>query len=168
MNNSDQNIIGLLAMHPEGLSASELRREIYPPISQPTLWRRLETLRALGKVKSSGRNRSTRYHSVSSDHDIVDLRSKALHLAVGKKLLRQPQGVEMARGRLEQMRVSVPYAKTYIDQWASLLSGPIEDVLRVLGADDENAVALRHTSPFTSLLSERERLAVLRKQGLLR
>jgi len=74
----------------------------------------------------------------------------------------------MARKRLAQMRVSAPYASKYVDQWEGLLTGPLEEVLRVLGADDENSVALRHSSPFAGVLSEKERMAVLRRQGLLR
>jgi hypothetical protein len=66
------------------------------------------------------------------------------------------------------MRGAMPYARTYVQEWEELLSGPIEGVLQVLGADDEHSKALRHTSPFAGVLSERERLAVLRRQGLIR
>lgn len=81
--------IGLQAMNPGGLSASQLRTELQPQVSQPTLWRRLDELRAKGRVRRSGRGRATRCYGVDSDHTISDLRAKALHLEVGKKLLRQ-------------------------------------------------------------------------------
>lgn len=58
---------------------------------QPTLWRRLDELRARGHVRTAGPGRATRYYGVASGHALADLRSRALHLEVGKKLLRQPE-----------------------------------------------------------------------------
>jgi len=168
MNSLEQHILGLLALNPGGLSASELRDQVRPKVSQPTLWRRLDELRAAGRIRRAGVGRATRYHSAPSGHAIADLRSKVLHREVGKKLLRQPELLEVARRRLEKMRVATPYAQTYVEQWDSLLSGPIESVLQVLGGDDEASKALRHASPFAGLLSKQERLAVLHRQGLMR
>ncbi len=162
----ESQIIGLLTLNPNGLSASELRAGCRPRISQPTLWRRLEILQAQGKVGRIGRSRATRYVALSSGHEIADLRSKALHLEVGKKLLQEPKLVEKARNQVSQMKSALPYAEPYLDQWARLLAGPIEGVLQVLGRDDEEAKALRHTSPFAGLLNERERMAALGKLGL--
>ena len=93
---------------------------------------------------------------------------KALHLEVGKKLLRQPELLEESQSRLKRMQSTMPYAKAYLERWEDLMAGPIEHVLRVLGADDEESKALRHVSPFAGVLSEQERLAVLRRQGLMR
>jgi hypothetical protein len=168
MNSLGQHILGLLALNPGGLSASELRTQIRPRVSQPTLWRRLDELRATGRARKIGRGRATRYLGVTSGHSIADLRSKALHKEVGKKLLRQPQLLEVARRRLGKMRVEMPYAQAYVERWERLLSGPIESVLQVLGADDEDSSALRHASPFAGLLSKQERLAALHRQGLMR
>lgn len=162
-----QQILGLLALNPDGLSASELRAQVRPKLSQPTLWRRLDELRATGRVRSIGRGRSTRYIGATSDHVIGDLRSKALHMEVGKKLLRKSELLDVARRRLENMRVTTPYSKTYLEKWSDLLSGPIEPILHVLGANDEDSKALRHTSPFAGILSGKERLAILRRHGLM-
>jgi DNA-binding Lrp family transcriptional regulator len=164
----EQQILGLLALNPGGLSASELRKQLRPKVSQPTLWRRLDELRAAGRVRRVGHGRATRYLVAASGQAVADLRSKVLHREVGKKLLRQPELLEVARVRLERMRVTTPYSQKYIDRWVSLLSGPIESVLQVLGADDEDSRALRHVSPFAGLLTEQERLAALRRQGLMR
>lgn len=168
MNLLEQHILGLLAMNRDGLSASELRTQIRPKISQPTLWRRLDELRATGRIRKVGQGRATKYLDATAGHAIADLRSKALHMEVGKKLLRQPELLKVARRRLEKMRVTTPYSHTYVERWENLLSGPIESVLQVLGADDEESKALRHASPFAGLLSEQERSAVLYRQGLMR
>ena len=68
--------------------------------------------------------------------------------------------------RLQRMYQTVPYSKNYLDRWDALLPGPLEDVLEALGADTDEATALRHVSPFTGLLSDTERRKTLRKQGL--
>jgi hypothetical protein len=122
----------------------------------------------MGRIRAIGRGRTTRYVSQDSDHTISDIRSQALHFAVGRKLIRQPRLINDARQRLRRMYQSTPYAKVYLDRWDELLAGPVEDVLRVFGADDEQSKALRHVSPFAGLLDENERLSILRKQGLIR
>jgi DNA-binding HxlR family transcriptional regulator len=164
--NIKQQILALLALEPEGLRASELRAEIRPKVSQPTLWRRLNELRSTGLIMRIGRGRSCRYVAASAGDAIGELRSRALHLEVGKKLMRKPELLNAARERLKRMRVTAPYAKAYLEHWESLLSGPIEPVLRVFGAYDEEAKALRHVSPFAGALNEKERILVLRRQGL--
>lgn len=161
-----QQILALLALRPAGLSATELRSELRPKVSQPTLWRRLDELRTEGRVLRTGRGRSSRYVIASAGDTIGELRSRALHLEVGKKLLRKPELLDVANRRLKRMRVTTPYAKSYVERWESLLSGPIEPLLQVLGAYDEDARALRRVSPFAGILNEKERLTILRRQGL--
>jgi len=168
MSSIEKQILGHLAMNPGGLGASQLRAELVPQLSQPTLWRRLDELRAKGLVQRCGRGRATRYYHVDSDHAISDLRSQALHREVGRKLLRQPHLLEQSRNRLRRMQHTMPYAKPYLDQWDALLAGPMAGVLRVLGGADEQSKALRHVSPFAGVLSAQERLAILARQGLMR
>ena len=166
MDRIDHQIILFMVLNPEGLPARELQSLVRPSISQPTLWRRLDHLCADNLVHRTGRGRATRYQLSGSSHVLTDLRSKALHTAVGQKLVRRPDLLIQARERLQRMYQTVPYSKNYLDRWDALLSGPLEDVLEVLGADTDEATALRHVSPFTGLLSDTERRKTLRKQGL--
>ncbi|RLA54443.1 MAG: hypothetical protein DRR42_01755 [Gammaproteobacteria bacterium] len=168
MDKIEQQILGNLTLHPEGLGAQDLQTVIRPKVSQPTLWRRIDRLRAIGRIRAIGRGRATRYVNHESDHTISDLRSKMLHIEVGRRLIRRPSLVDGARQRLQRMYQSAPYSKNYLDRWAELLAGPLENVLQVLGAEDEESKALRHVSPFAGILSENERLKILRKQGLIR
>lgn len=82
--------------------------------------------------------------------------------------MRRPELIGNARERLQRMYQSTPYSKDYLDQWDELLAGPLQRMLQVLGADDEQSRALRHVSPFAGILSETERKRILRDQGLLR
>lgn len=168
MDRIETQILGHLALHPDGLAAEDLRAVIWPKVSQPTLWRRLDRLRAVGRIGAIGRGRGTRYVNQESDHSISDLRSKALHVHIGRKLMRRPELIGNARERLQRMYQSTPYSKDYLDQWDELLAGPLQRMLQVLGADDEQSRALRHVSPFAGILSETERKRILRDQGLLR
>lgn len=167
MDSIEQQILRNLALHRAGMAAQELQSAIRPQVSQPTLWRRLDRLRAMGRIRAIGRGRATRYVNQDSDHSISDMRSKALHLAVGSKLIRNPRLVNNARRRLDRMYQSAPYARVYLDRWRELLEGPVEGVLRVFGADDEDSKALRHASPFAGILTKNERLSILREQGLV-
>lgn len=162
----ESQIIGFLTLNPGGLTASELQSQIHPKVSQPTLWRRLNNLRATGQLQKTGRGRASRYLKLGSNHSVQDLRSKVLHIEVGRKLIRQPELLNGARHRLQRMYGTIPYSKVYLDRWDNLLSGPLEEILKVLGTEDEESKALRHVSPFAGVLSDEERLAVLRKNGL--
>ena len=168
MNKVEHQILNQLTLHPSGLAAHELQSWIRPKISQPTLWRRLDKLRATGRIRTIGRGRSTKYLKQDSNHVISDLRSKILHIEVARKLIRRPELLTEARSRLQRMYQSTPYSRKYLERWEELLSGPLEGVLQVLGAENEESNALRHVSPFAGILSEKERLKTLRDHGLVR
>lgn len=51
--------------------------------------------------------------------------------------MRRPELIGKARKRLQRMYQSTPYSKAYLDRWTELLAGPLQQVLQVLGADDE-------------------------------
>ncbi len=168
MDKIEQQILSHLALNPPGLAAHELKSVIRPKISQPTLWRRLDKLRATGRIRTVGLGRATQYLIQDSNHTISDLRSKVLHIEVGRKLIRRPKLMVEASERLQRMYHSTPYSQAYLERWQELLDGPIEGVLQVLGADDEESKALRHVSPFAGILSEKERLKILRSHDLIR
>jgi len=60
-----EQVLRLLSVEPAGLRAPEPARLVRPRISQPTLWRLLDSLRSEGRVTVEGRGRATRYHSAS-------------------------------------------------------------------------------------------------------
>jgi hypothetical protein len=53
-------------------------------------------------------------------------------------------------------------ARPSLDTWSTLLDGPIEALINVLTSPDERNIELRHSSPFAGVLSQRERLRVIR------
>jgi hypothetical protein len=152
-------VLQLLLPAVQGLSESEIRRQLRPRISQPTLWRILNGLRAAGLVVVEGRARATRYHAADRI-DRPTLRSRRLHQHVAERLARDPSLREQARERLERLRQVNPHGRRYHDRWTELLDGPLPALLRTLTEASTQSDDLRKESPFTTLIDEptRERI----------
>ena len=97
----------------------------------------------------------------------AERRTLALHEAVAAKLRRDPEGVlAQARENLRVIREADHrgHGDAYNDAWAALLDGPRERLLGVLVATDQVSRDLRQASPFAGVLSDGERLAILRRE----
>jgi biotin operon repressor len=154
-------VVQALLLAPEGLGAPEIARQLGRGISQSTLWRALNKLRAEGRVVMEGAARSTRYHATERG-DLPALRSLRLHQAVARLLIRDPSLIRVASERLERLRKVNPHGRVYHETWASLIEGPRARLLRVMTEPSEQAASLRQESPFTTLVPERERLRVFK------
>lgn len=152
-------VLHLLLTARQGLSALEIRRRLGTNMSQSTLWRVLDGLRAEGRVAVDGRARATRYHAADGV-DLPALRSRRLHQHVAQRLGQDPDLRNVARARLERLRQVNPHGRTYHDRWAALLDGPLPLLLRVLTEPSQASDDLRKESPFTVLVDavERERI----------
>jgi hypothetical protein len=149
-------VLALLTAAPAGLSAPELARRLRPRVSQPTLWRMLDDLRRTGRVTVQGRARATRYFA--SDVTSLDaLRSRRMHEAAARQVLRYPGLLHRACEHLGQLRASNPHGRIYHDQWQELLDGPITRLLRVMTEDSERSDTLRKESPLVVLVPTEER-----------
>ena len=152
-------VLALLSAAPDGLSAPELRARLQSHVSQPTLWRVLDALRAEGRVTVAGRARATRYHATSRSAP-ASLRSRALHRLVARRVATDPRLVERARTRLAVLARVNPHGRLYHDRWRQLLDGPLPGLLRVMTEDSEQADTLRKESPFSTFVTPTERRAV--------
>lgn len=90
------------------------------------------------------------------------LRSVALHLAVGVHLLANPETVlEKARDNVSRMRAENPDAvASWFSDWERLLDGPLDELLDIFVSFDEHAIDLRSVSPFAGVLTPAERWQV--------
>lgn len=157
MKSLEEQLLGLLASHPEGLASPELRARLKPRPSQPTLSRRLLELRARGLVVQIGKARATRYVLAGGRHRVTELRSQAMHRRVAEKLVLQPGLKQQALARLERLRQLNPASAIYLERWRELLQGDELQLLRKMTESGDQADALRQASPFTTLLGEKER-----------
>lgn len=146
----------LLISEPSGLSSPELRQRLRHRISQPTLWRVLNTLRSEGRIVVTGRARATRYRSANPT-DLATQRSLHMHRAVARRLAQMPTLRKVAIERLEQLRRINPHGRAYHDRWARALEGSLPSLLRLLTEESESASSLRKESPFTTLVTPADR-----------
>lgn len=154
-------VLQLLLTEADGLGAPEIRGRLSARISQPTLWRILDALRAAGLVVVEGRARATRYHA-AEQIDRPTLRSRRLHQHVAERLVRDPGLRELARDRLEKLRQVNPHGRRYHDRWAELLDGPLPALLRTLTEASTQSDDLRQESPFTTLIDAPTRERIFR------
>jgi len=155
----EKTVLNMLLMQGDGLSATELLMRLRPRVSQPTLWRTLDSLRAQGALIREGKARATRYHARNRIDPAV-LRSRRMHESVAKRLLREPVLRVQALERLDKLRAVNPHGRRYHDRWYELLQGPLVDVLRVMTEHSEVADVLRKESPMSALVlpAERQRI----------
>lgn len=163
INDFQTRLLALLAAHPEGLSAPDIRRQLRPVISQPTLSRRLADLRARGLVAQIGAARATRYVFIGGRHRLAEMKSRALHQRVAEKLLKNPDVLDTALKQLEAVGQQHPSGRSYHKRWEELLRGDRIRLLQVLTEDTEEARALRQESPFAGVLKPEERRRILNR-----
>jgi hypothetical protein len=96
-------------------------------------------------------------------HRQAQLRGLAYHRALAKRLTAQM--VSDARQVLAGWELAGRIAPVYASAWRELLSRPVAEVRRQLGADDPKMADLRQNSPFAGMLTERERRAALASAG---
>lgn len=92
-------------------------------------------------------------------------RSLWLHRAVAGRLARDPDGVmRRARRNLDRLERAHPTGMSarWLARWRHVINQGPEAVMRVLVTESAEADELRQNSPFAGVLSDGERLAVLR------
>jgi hypothetical protein len=78
---------------------------------------------------------------------------------VARKLTRAR--LDEARHRIWEWQSQGRIAPEYASRWEALLTLPVAEVRRRIGADDEQAAELRQSSPFAGMLSEAERRRII-------
>ena len=97
-------------------------------------------------------------------HQWVDARSLELARAIAAKVAAEPSYLDRVRATLtrwKQNRASWPSA---LQEWEDLLAkASLETVLALLTEDSEEGCRRRQSSPFTGILTEKERREVFSK-----
>jgi hypothetical protein len=97
-------------------------------------------------------------------HDEIDERSLAMHRLVAERVANDPALFLKARGTLARWRGTVcASSQPYLQEWERLMNLGVEACLAVTVEDSQRAAALRQSSPFSGVLSHRERVAFLRE-----
>lgn len=98
------------------------------------------------------------------DHRLIDERSLAFHRLIVGKLRADPTLVAMAHSNIERwLQTCSPGVRLTLLEWQELLGTPFEKLLAFLESSGERATRLRQSSPFCGILTESERLAIIRE-----
>jgi excisionase family DNA binding protein len=90
------------------------------------------------------------------------IRSLWLHRAAAAKVARDPEGSLLAaRKSIDRLLLRKPHGARWLRQWLIIIGRGPEAVMRTMTSTDPLARELRQNSPFLSLLSARERQAVI-------
>jgi hypothetical protein len=89
-------------------------------------------------------------------HRLAEERSLAYHRAVADLVRRDPRILERARERVHAW-LSEGRVPHYAREWERVLARSLDSICEVLVADDEQARALRQSTPFAGALDPRER-----------
>jgi hypothetical protein len=99
-----------------------------------------------------------------ADHRLIDERSLAFGRAIAARLVDDPSLIERARANLARwMPTASPGVRPDLEAWLAALEGPLDGVIRLLTSDDESAARLRQSNPFAGVLSQEERLTILKR-----
>ena len=97
-------------------------------------------------------------------HQDIDRRSLALHRMVAERVMDDPALFEKAKATLMRWRETVCIAsQPYLEEWERLMNQGIEACLSVAVEDSQRAAALRQSSPFSGVLTNRERFRFLKR-----
>lgn len=93
-------------------------------------------------------------------HRLAEERSLAYHQAIAERLLREPRILEEARRVVEGWMRGTSPTPFYAEAWRTLLAGDAATVAAFITDPGERARELRQSTPFTGVLSARERWVI--------
>jgi hypothetical protein len=92
-------------------------------------------------------------------HQILDARSLAYHKEIARRLRDDPSLTEHARQNILRWR-DQNGESGWMLEWLAILEQPPSAIIQFLCEESENAITLRHSSPFAGILTEAERQAI--------
>lgn len=100
-----------------------------------------------------------------------DLQSLMLAYAVAGEIVRNPEAtIAKAQHNLREMKESASRGATrvWLNEWESLLNGPVINLLQALTSATQRSRELRQNSPFAGVLPEtaRQQVLLLARNGL--
>jgi hypothetical protein len=105
----------------------------------------------------------TGYYKLMKTHQDIDDRSLAMARAIVKKIDADPErkGLEIARSVCR--RWSLRRSSAAVAEWLEILEKPWAEIRSILLDESERGKRLRQSSPFGSILSNKERWQIYRK-----
>jgi len=89
-------------------------------------------------------------------HARIDARSLAMHRAIAEKIRIRPGLADAARENIRRWRRRGVDVSAFAE-WEAILDRGIEETVRVMTDPSEEGSRLRHSTPFTGMLTPKER-----------
>ena len=87
-----------------------------------------------------------------------------LHLLIKEKLLSEPDKViAIGKNNLKKWKERYNEEPVWMTEWNDILEHGVSSVLPVLEGIDEKSILLRSSSPFTGIISQKERIGIIKK-----
>ena len=87
-----------------------------------------------------------------------------LHFLIKKELMSDPDKViSIGKSNLERWKEKYEREPIWMKEWAVLLAKGVSAIASVLDGVDEKSILLRSSSPFTGIISQKERMEILKK-----
>ena len=104
---------------------------------------------------------------VPRDPRSLDARSLAMHRRIAEKVRARPALLDKARATIDRWEAqgAARASRPYLEAWRQLIDQGLEAVLAVAVDPSERGNAMRQASPFTGILDNRERWALLRGEA---
>ncbi len=103
---------------------------------------------------------------------MLDARNRELHQLIAEEIRRQPALLRQVQDTLDrwlrETNPSDPGRDSLVEWRQMLIEQPLDILLDFIISDDEEANRLRQSTPFVGILTEKARLAVIRKYDAFR
>ena len=91
-----------------------------------------------------------------SDHNRIDARSLVMHRVIAKKLMQNPELLQKAKDNIKRWRMQGVEVSAF-KEWENIIDSGLNNVIRIITANTEESARLRQSTPFTGILTPKER-----------
>ena len=96
----------------------------------------------------------------ANPHDRLDEIRRQTHIAIAKRIDADPALLDVPRRNIQRWARKMGRMPAAYAEWLDALDRPWPEVRHILVSSDENAVRMRQSTPFSGILSQRERLMI--------
>ncbi len=105
-----------------------------------------------------------------NDHDRIVLISRHMDAIIAERLRTHPEYLSLAKSNLKRwMELQLErngFASAIFKEWEEILSKKsLQEIVRLLLSETQDADRLRSSSPFCGILTEEERLTIFKAHG---
>ena len=96
----------------------------------------------------------------ANPHDRLDEIRRRAHIAIAAKIDVDPALLEVPRQNIHRWARHMGRMPAAYAEWLEALERSWPEIRHILVSPDENSVRMRQSTPFSGILSQRERLAI--------